>query len=432
MKRKYFHIIILVSIFSVLFFYTVNRFNNVKNQYKSIEPVLDNYSAAEVLLLSFKRMKVTLLTSPLSSDLVVKKQIFDSKIMILEDRSRYVNSFYHNQRFMILLEKIKEQSNHLSLAISNKKPTAEFVARILSIMEDMQPNLIDLQEIIYKVQIQNFEKTKVIIEDNSSDAELFALACITLLFSLLFFFWLHIYKLKETVFKKNIFISSIYHELSSSIQKIQLSSYLIDMNKENSSVSKQIKNITFHSDKILHQTRDILEYSKIEIGNIGVETSSFYVKTLADRNVIFFRNLNNNSFSIYNSSADKLIRSDKHKLLSIITNLVDNADKNTNHGNILLNIKVLQSCIYIYVKDSGSGFDIKNLKALFRPFNQGAKKETRQGLGLGLTIIKNYVKIFNGRIRVKSKLGYGSSFLLSVPVTVLPETNKNLSNKLKK
>ena len=73
------------------------------------------------------------------------------------------------------------------------------------------------------------------------------------------------------------------------------------------------------------------------------------------------------------------------------------------------------------VKDTGIGFNVKNLDRLYKAFNQGVERETRQGLGLGLTIIKNYVTTMKGTIKAKSVEGVGSSFLIRIPVKLIKE-----------
>ncbi|UDJ85685.1 HAMP domain-containing histidine kinase [Erwinia amylovora] len=416
MKRTYLYVVILALVFTVMIFSTINKFNGVREQYKTIEPNLDNYSTAEITMLAFERMKVALLSTENNNEFLIRKKIFDSKIKILENKSDNNIDFFYDNEFLILIKKIRNQSEQLSMIYSANANIADRKLKTLSFMNDMQPTLTDLQEVIYRIQISHFYATKNIIKDNSTYTKYYALLCIFLSFILIMLLWRHITKLKETLLKKNIFISAIYHELSSSIQKIQLSSEMIDIHNDVFGAARYINNIKLHSNKIFHQTREILEYSKIEIGNIQLNESTFYLNDLLHEVASSFDNTNGNAVSINCTSKNRRIRSDKQKLLSIIINLLDNANKNTKNGTIYLSLKLVDSFLYLYVKDNGCGFDIKNINTLYRPFNQGAEKETRQGLGLGLTIIKNYVKIFNGKIRARSRLNMGSTFLVRVAV----------------
>ncbi|CAO96178.1 sensor histidine kinase [Erwinia tasmaniensis] len=417
MKRTYLYMLILLLMFSVMIFSTINKFNSVREQYKEIEPSLDNYSTAEVTFLAFERMRIFLLSGGSLEDFSIKKKIFDSKIKILQNKSNSNTDFFYDDEFLILLKKIKDESEQLSAIYSTNANNPDRNVKALAFMPQMQSSMMDLQEVIYKIQIDHFNTTKNIIKDNSAYAKYYALLCIILFFVLIILLWRHITKLKQTLLEKNVFISAIYHELSGSIQKIQISSEMIDVSGDYTEAYRHIKNIKSHSEKIFHQTREILEYSKIETGNTRLNNSAFYLKELINESQLPFQNNNNNNVFIPRcTSKNKRIQSDKQKLLSIIINLLDNADKNTKNGRIYLSIKITGSHLYLRVKDNGCGFDIKKLNTLYRPFNQGAEKETRQGLGLGLTIIKNFVKIFNGKIRVKSRQNMGSTFLIRVDV----------------
>ncbi|RZA46859.1 ATP-binding protein, partial [Serratia marcescens] len=77
--------------------------------------------------------------------------------------------------------------------------------------------------------------------------------------------------------------------------------------------------------------------------------------------------------------------------------------------------------LYLRLNDTGIGFNVVNLDRLYKAFYQGVERETRQGLGLGLTIIKNYVTTMKGAIRAKSVEGVGSSFLIRIPVKLIKE-----------
>lgn len=419
MKRSLPYILILTLSFFISIFITIDKFNDIKYQYSKIEPNLDNYSAAEIMLVSFQRLKINLLEEGVGREFVINKKIFDSKIKILENRSVLGTSFSYSDDFISLLNSIRYESIALDKLYYANKDCKRLEKKLIKHINSMQGLILDLQEKIYLIQIKNFNKSKQIIKDNSYNAQLYSIFCIILFFMFIAFFWIHIKKLRKTLSAKNLFISAIYHELSSSIQKIQISSEILIEKNDITSAKKYINRIKLHSDKIFYQTKEILEYSKIEIGNVGLIKSRFKLIDLLGDLLLSFEGINNNQLIIKSTSTGKMIKSDKPKLYSIIKNLVDNADKNTQNGVIRLVLKLIDNKLYIYVKDNGCGFDIKNLKYLYRPFNQGAEKSTKQGLGLGLTIIKNYVKTFGGTIRVKSRPNVGSSFLIRIHVSTV-------------
>jgi hypothetical protein len=194
------------------------NFGNVKERYKQIEPNLDNYSVAEILFLSFERTKTALLLGDEDNydAFMLKKKIFASKITILEGRSTFSDAFYYDEEFIKTIAVLKQQYaelDQLSVELLNGTKNR---ADILSFMDEMEITLVDIQEIIYKIQIRNFTEVKDIIKDNSGKAELFAIISLVLIFLMMFLILKHAFSLKEIVKNKNIFISSIYHEIAGS------------------------------------------------------------------------------------------------------------------------------------------------------------------------------------------------------------------------
>ncbi|CCP07940.1 putative two-component system sensory histidine kinase [Erwinia amylovora MR1] len=209
MKRTYLYVVILTLVFTVMIFSTINKFNGVREQYKTIEPNLDNYSTAEITMLAFERMKVALLSTENNNEFLIRKKIFDSKIKILENKSDNNIDFFYDNEFLILIKKIRSQSEQLSMLYSANANIADRKLKTLSFMNDMQPTLTDLQEVIYRIQISHFYATKNIIKDNSTYTKYYALLCIFLSFILIMLLWRHITKLKETLLKR-IYLSQQY------------------------------------------------------------------------------------------------------------------------------------------------------------------------------------------------------------------------------
>ena len=117
------------------------------------------------------------------------------------------------------------------------------------------------------------------------------------------------------------------------------------------------------------------------------------------------------------------LKGDKGKVKEIINNLLTNAIKYTEKGNINLTIKCVNnidkkiSNIIITCEDTGRGIKAENIKKLFTKFERldVEKNTTTEGTGLGLAIVKHIVKIFNGEIDVKSTLGEGTTFKIKIP-----------------
>lgn len=416
-------LIALVAIFSLLILLIAINFGGVKERYKQIEPNLDNYSVAEILFLAFERTKTALLLSE-NDDydaFLIKKKIFYSKIQILESRSTFSDSFYYDDEFIKNVALLKQQYRTLGDLSVGLLAGRKSKADILAYMDDIEGTLVDIQEIIYRIQIKNFTEVKGIIQDNSRKAEMFAVLSLILVFLMMFLVVRNAFSLKEIIKNKNIFISSIYHEIAGSTQAIVIAADIMEHELAQEELKKEARLISYHGNKIAEQTREVMDYSRFEMGEVNVNISTFRLDEVVDDAMTSIIAGRGNRIVVRRSSYVGLICSDKYKLYRILANLLSNADKFTHHGAIILNVKVCHGNLYLWVKDNGIGFNVNNLERLYKAFNQGVERETRQGLGLGLTIIKNYVTTLKGAIRVKSTEGVGSSFFIRIPVKLIKE-----------
>ncbi|WP_412555982.1 sensor histidine kinase [Serratia ureilytica] len=416
-------LIALVAIFSLLILLIAINFGGVKERYKQIEPNLDNYSVAEILFLAFERTKTALLLSE-NDDydaFLIKKKIFYSKIQILESRSTFSDSFYYDDEFIKNVALLKQQYRTLGDLSVGLLAGRKSKADILAYMDDIEGTLVDIQEIIYRIQIKNFTEVKGIIQDNSRKAEMFAVLSLILVFLMMFLVVRNAFSLKEIIKNKNIFISSIYHEIAGSTQAIVIAADIMEHELAQEELKKEARLISYHGNKIAEQTREVMDYSRFEMGEVNVNISTFRLHEVVDDAMTSISAGRGNRIVVRRSSYVGLICSDKYKLYRILANLLSNADKFTHHGAIILNVKVCHGNLYLWVKDNGIGFNVNNLERLYKAFNQGVERETRQGLGLGLTIIKNYVTTLKGAIRVKSTEDVGSSFFIRIPVKLIKE-----------
>lgn len=418
MKGKLFTLIclLLTSLMAVSMYLTVSHFNAIKHQYNQLDPNLDNYSTGEVLFLSFERMRTAAYETDSPEAFPLQKEIFDAKVNVLNFKSMDSHSFYYNKHFSADVKLLEAQSKKLGEIYSSMQPGRARQNAVLHQLDVMMPTMEDIQEVIYRIQLNNFQSMKFLITDNSGSAEIYSLCCLFLFFLFVAFTSYYVLTLKEVIKKKNMFISTIYHEFSGSIHKIQMSADMINPRDDVFNTEKYLSKIMFHTNKLFHQTREIMEYSKIEIGNTKLKNTSFTLKSLMVSAVSLFNEQNGNCLVTRTHPYDGIIFSDMGKMTSIIHNFLDNANKNTIKGTIKVYLKKTQRYVVIRVSDNGSGFDINKLPFLFRPFNQGIKSETRQGIGLGLAIVKNHVKALNGKIKVRSEPGKGSVFTVFIPI----------------
>ncbi|MBE9561814.1 MAG: hypothetical protein IMF12_02960, partial [Proteobacteria bacterium] len=114
---------------------------------------------------------------------------------------------------------------------------------------------------------------------------------------------------------------------------------------------------------------------------------------------------------------------DMIKLRQILSNLMSNAVKFTNNGQVGLEVKFDSESVIFCITDNGIGMTVEQQNNLFKPFTQGDSSVTRRygGTGLGLAITQKFTKILKGTLQVESKFGHGSTFVLSLPRTISDE-----------
>jgi two-component system phosphate regulon sensor histidine kinase PhoR len=124
--------------------------------------------------------------------------------------------------------------------------------------------------------------------------------------------------------------------------------------------------------------------------------------------------------TLYNQvTKDIFIKGDKNRLKQLFLNLVDNAIKyNVKGGRVTIDAYKDEGKMVIKIKDTGIGIDYKHLPRLFERFYRVDKGRSRDlgGTGLGLSIVKHIVNLYNGNVKVNSKLGEGTEFIVQIPV----------------
>jgi signal transduction histidine kinase len=123
------------------------------------------------------------------------------------------------------------------------------------------------------------------------------------------------------------------------------------------------------------------------------------------------------------------VRSDATRLKEVISNLLQNAVKYTDHGSVTVRMEKLavSNSVKIEVADTGMGISEQHLTSIFEPFMQAHKTSTtnnRGGIGLGLSIVKKHLEQIRGTIQVESELGKGSTFQIVLPLKYETEKSK--------
>jgi len=236
------------------------------------------------------------------------------------------------------------------------------------------------------------------------------------------------------------FIRNISHEIRTPLNGIMgFSSLLLNPKLTIKKKQKFVEIIQDSGNQLLNIVEALLEISRLESHSEELITEKVCLnKKIDNLNSIYKSRAKDKNLKLIVtkplSDEESTILTDKSKLFRILSNLIENAINYTNKGFIELGYnpvvqtdnKLSQNNIEIYVKDSGIGIDKKNFITIFKPFSQEDKSLEKHtgGLGLGLSISKGMAKLLGGEIKLYSKKGLGSNFILQIPY-------KNEANKQK-
>ncbi|SCJ63748.1 Alkaline phosphatase synthesis sensor protein phoR [uncultured Clostridium sp.] len=228
---------------------------------------------------------------------------------------------------------------------------------------------------------------------------------------------------------RNEFFNNISHEFKTPLNVLLSTTQLIGRyikDKDIITISKdKIKNyieiIENNSYRLLRLTDNLIDMTKIDTGEYKVILENKDIVSIVENVVLtacdYIGNIN--SDIIFDTNVEEeIIACDQEKIEKIILNLLSNAVKYGNdNGNIFVNIKSYENNIEISVKDNGIGISPDKINSIFDRFVQEDKSLSRkqEGSGLGLALVKSLVEMHEGSIRVKSKLGKGSEFTITLP-----------------
>lgn len=233
-------------------------------------------------------------------------------------------------------------------------------------------------------------------------------------------------KAEEASQLKTQFISTISHELRTPLYGVVgITDIILDEHKELKN-SPHLKSLKFSANYLLSLVNDILKVYKIEENQVVLEDMVFNIQdelTVIKDSLHFLAIKNNNQIFIeVDNSIPEVLVGDKIRLSQIFINLLSNSLKFTYNGKIIVKAKTLQIVgtkyhIQFQVIDNGIGIAKENQNKVFEKFVQVYRKEDDyQGTGLGLTIVKKLVELFQGTIHLESEEGKGTTITFTLPL----------------
>ncbi|MGM0567197.1 MAG: PAS domain S-box protein [Bacteroidota bacterium] len=244
-------------------------------------------------------------------------------------------------------------------------------------------------------------------------------------------------KAEESDRLKSAFLTNISHEVRTPMNGILGFINLIDEpGLEDEERSEYIDIVNRSGQRLLDTINDIVELSRIDAGEYTFNPEKFDLTELMEYHLSVFepeaqeKNLTL-SLDQQVSYPESLIYSDRLKLESILSNLLKNAVKFTKQGKISFGNYLKDNDLVFYVEDTGKGIDPDKHDSIFERFVQADLNLTRahEGSGLGLSIVKAFAELLDGKVWLHSETGKGSTFYVSVPYKQADEKSTAEANQ---
>jgi signal transduction histidine kinase len=235
-------------------------------------------------------------------------------------------------------------------------------------------------------------------------------------------------ELEQALRVKSEFVAGMSHELRTPLNvimgyaKMTEEGILGELNPEQKDAQQKISR---HAEVLLKMVNNILSLSRAEAKELSLDMGKVYVEELLGQLKGQVESLNRNKsleFGWHFEPGIPPLATDALKLEEILQNLVGNSIKFTPAGRVDIKVRDLaqQRRVEFTVSDTGIGIEENELERIFNAFEQGKDAHTGnlEGVGLGLSIVKKYLQLMRGEIRVTSCLGKGSTFTFTIPYSL--------------
>ena len=222
---------------------------------------------------------------------------------------------------------------------------------------------------------------------------------------------------------KSEFLANMSHELRTPLNSTLILAKLLSDNEKGNLDEEQVRfaqTISSAGNDLLALINDILDLSKIEAGKVDVNASATTLSQLLEPVTRTFEPVATNknvAFDVKIDPGTAGLTTDIQRAQQVVKNLLSNAFKFTEKGQVTLSARIDGSNVVIAVSDTGIGIPKEHHAAIFEAFRQADGTTNRRfgGTGLGLSISRDLAKLLGGELRLESEPGHGSTFTLVLP-----------------